>query len=416
AGAGAGIGTLFAALAGEHVDGHDYAGAAVASGAVGVLGSRAVEADCVVVPDVTDALARLAQWNIDQLDVQTIGVTGSQGKTGVKDLLAHVLHDTGATVAPVGSFNNELGVPLTVLRADRSTRFLVVEMGARGVGHIAHLCRIAPPTVGVVLNVGHAHIGEFGSPEAISQAKGELVEALPAGGVAVLNADDPLVSPMARRTRARVLTFGGSGDVVPGPVTVDDDGSPHFTLTHEGISADVVVPQMGAHHAINAAAAAAAALAVGLDLVTIAARLSTARAASPMRMERHDRADGLVVINDAYNANPESMTAALRSVASIARGHGVAVLGGMLELGDDSSGSHLEIGRLAAELGFTRVVVVGEGARGIATGAGPIAEWVPDVDVAVRTLSASLTGDEVVLVKASRGERLERVALALLQS
>jgi UDP-N-acetylmuramoyl-tripeptide--D-alanyl-D-alanine ligase len=412
----AGAGSLFAALVGDHTDGHEYVGTALAAGAEAALVTHAVEGTCVVVEDVTAALGLLAHDNLRQVSASVIGVTGSHGKTSVKDLLAHLLEPSGPTVAPVGSFNNQWGVPLTVLRADSATRFLVVEMGARGVGHIAELCRIAPPTIGVVLNVGTAHLGEFGSPEGIALAKGELVEALPADGTAVLNADDPRVAAMAERTSARVLTFGVAGDVALGPVTMDAGGEPHFTLTHEGVKCDVHVPQIGAHHAMNAAAATAAALAAGLDLPTIADRLESAGASSPMRMERHERADGLVVVNDAYNANPESMAAALRAVAGIANGRAVAVLGEMLELGDRSEQAHREIGRLAAELGFARIVVVGDGARAIADGAGSIAELVADTDVAIGTLSASLHADDVVLVKASRGVRLERVAHALLNS
>jgi UDP-N-acetylmuramoyl-tripeptide--D-alanyl-D-alanine ligase len=409
-------GGLFAALAGEHVDGHDFAGQAMDAGAVAVLASREVDAPAVIVDDVTAALARLATEVLGRLDGLTvIGITGSHGKTGVKDMLAHVLEPEGETVAPPGSLNNELGVPLTVLRADERTRFLVLEMGARGPGHIATLCRIAPPDIGLVLNVGRAHLGEFGSPEGTAQAKGELVEAVGADGVAVLNADDPLVFGMASRTRGRVLTFGRQGEVALDDVSLDEIGRPRFTLTYEGRTVDAFVPQIGPHQAINAAAAAAGALAAGLHLDEIAASLATAGPRSPMRMAHHVRADGLVVVDDAYNANPESMTAALRAVAAMAQGRGVAVLGEMLELGPDSHDAHVEVGEVAAELGFRRVVVVGEGAAGIAEGAGDIAELVPDVDVAVRTLSASLSGDEVVLVKASRGGRLERVVHALLE-
>ncbi len=408
--------TLFAALVGEHVDGHDYVGQARDNGAGGTLCTHRVDGNCVLVEDVTDALGLLARENLRLIGTPVVGITGSQGKTSAKDLLAHVLETSGPTVASFGSFNNELGVPLTVLRADNLTAHLVVEMGARGIGHIAELCRIAPPVIGVVLNVGSAHIGEFGSADAIARAKGELVEALPRNGVAVLNSNDERVLAMSERTSAKVLTFGRSGDVELGEVHLDARGDPHFTLAHDGLVVEVHVPQIGAHHAINAAAAAAASLAAGLNLPAIADRLNTATAASPMRMERHVRADGLVVINDAYNANPESMAAALRAVAGIARGRAVAVLGEMLELGDGSAEAHRSIGRLAAELGFVRVMVIGEGARPIAEGAGAIAEIVADVDSAVSTLSASLHPDDVVLVKASRGGRLERVVQALLNS
>lgn len=408
-------GALFVALAGEHVDGHDYATAAVAAGAAAVLASRPVEAPCVVVDDVTVALATLATEVLRRLGPTVVAVTGSQGKTSVKDLLAQVLEATGPTVAPRGSFNNDLGVPLTVLRIDAETRFLVVEMGARGIGHIAALCRIAPPDVSIVLNVGHAHVGEFGSPDVTAQAKGEIVDALSADGTAVLNADDHRVAAMAERSAGRVLTFGRSGDVVLGDVELDTAGEPHFTLGHGGETVEVHVPQIGAHHASNAAAAAAAGIAVGLDLPTIATRLGRAGARSPMRMARHVRADGLVVIDDAYNANPESMAAALRTLPSLGGARTVAVLGEMLELGPDSAAQHRGVGRLADELGIDLVLAVGPGAAGIAEGAGERGRAVADVSEAVSVLSAWLAPDDVVLVKASRGARLERVTEALLE-
>lgn len=405
---------LFVARVGELADGNDFVGAAVAAGAEGVLSDRVVDAPCVVVDDVTLALGALAHDNLVHTGASVVAITGSHGKTSVKDLLAHILEASGPTVAPPNSYNNEVGVPLTILRADASTRFLVVEMGARGVGHIAALCEIAPPHIGVVLNVGSAHVGEFGSAEVIAQAKGELVEALSSDGIAVLNADDSLVSAMASRTSARVITFGLDGDVAVGPVSLDEYGQPHFTLTHDGVTVDAHVPQIGEHHAANAGAAAAAAIAAGIDLPVVAERLKTAAARSPMRMEHHVRDDGLVVINDAYNANPDSMAAALRAVATLGDDRSVAVLGEMLELGDASHDAHLKVGRLAADLGFVRVIAVGPGAAAIAEGAGQIGETVTDVDAAVGLLSASLHADNVVLVKASRGGRLERVAQALL--
>ncbi len=407
-------GGLFAALAGEHADGHDYAAQALESGAAAVLASRAVAEPSVLVDDVTVALARLATHVLGRLDPVVVAITGSQGKTSVKDLVADVLEPTGPTIAPVGSFNNDLGVPLTVLRADERTRFLVIEMGARGLGHIASLCRIAPPDVAVVLNVGYAHVGEFGSPEVTAQAKGEIVEALTSEGTAVLNADDPRVSAMAGRTSGSVLTFGQAGDVALGDVELDDAGEPRFTLSHGGDTVAVHVPQIGAHHAINAAAAATVALAVGVDLPSVADRLGQASARSPMRMARHVRDDGLVVVDDAYNANPESMTAALDALVSLRGERTVAVLGEMLELGEESHQRHVEVGEHAARLGVDRVVVVGSGAAGIAEGAGERATTVADVDEAIEILSAWLTPTDVVLVKASRGVRLERVSAALL--
>lgn len=407
-------GGLFVAIAGEHADGHDFAAAAHEAGAAAVLASQPVSAPHVLVADATIALGRLARHVVDALDVTVIGVTGSQGKTSVKDLLAHVLEGTGPTIAPAGSFNNELGVPLTVLRADRDTRFLIVEMGARGIGHIATLCEIAPPDVGMVLNVGSAHLGEFGTVDDTARAKGELVEALRPDGVAVLNADDPRVNQMALRTSARVLTFGTTGNVRLEDVHLDDAGEPHFVVEHAGERVAMHVPQLGEHHAVNAAAVAAAATAVGVDLHAIAARLATAGPRSPHRMARHVRADGLVVIDDTYNANPESTAAALRALAATGSGQRVALLGEMLELGPTSYEQHVAIGRLAAGLGIERIVAVGPGAAGVAEGAGDRGELAADVAVAIDTLSASLDGSQVVLVKASRGARLERVVHALL--
>jgi UDP-N-acetylmuramoyl-tripeptide--D-alanyl-D-alanine ligase len=410
---------LFVAVAGDNVDGHDYTAQAVAAGAAAVLASRDTGVPGVVVPDVTQALGLLARHVLDlREDVQVVALTGSSGKTSVKDLLAHVLAPDGATVATKGNFNNELGVPLTVLGVDELTRYLVVEMGARAIGDIALLCQIAPPSIGLVLNVGSAHVGEFGSADNIAVAKGEMAESVGPDGVVVLNADDPRVAAMRSRTEASVTTFGTGpeADMEVGEVRIDESGSPHFTLGYDRRRVEATVPLIGDYHAMNAAAAALAAVSLGLDLPTIAARLATAGAArSPMRMERHVRHDGLVVVNDAYNANPESVSAALRAVAAIGGDRSVAVLGAMLELGADADEAHRRVGRLAAELGYARVVVVGDGARAIAEGAGRIAEIVPSVDVASRTLPASLTGDEVVLVKASRGVRLERVADALLE-
>lgn len=411
-------GSLFAAVAGEHVDGHDYAEAAARLGAVATLATREVAGPHVMVTDVVEALGRLAADRLavlrGQADVTVVAITGSQGKTSVKDLVSHVLSAAGPTVAPEGSFNNELGVPLTVLRADADTRHLVLEMGARGIGHIAHLCRIAPPDVAAVLNVGSAHVGEFGGVEFTAQAKGEIVEALGPAGVAVLNADDPRVAAMAARTVADVVTFGRAGDVaLTGPVRLDGLGHPHFDLVVDGVSYAATVPQIGAHHAMNAAAAVAIARAAGIRPADAVAALAGAVAASPMRMQRSETPGGVVVLNDAYNANPESMAAALRTLAAVAPGAGVAVLGEMRELGADSVDAHRAVGRLAAELGIARVIAVGEAAAAIAEGAGAAGRSEPDVETAIGTLRASLRPGDVVLVKASRGARLERVAAAL---
>ncbi len=358
-------GGLFAAVAGERSDGHDFAAAAVAAGAVAVLGTRPVPVPSVIVADVPAALAALARFVADSLPQARIaGITGSSGKTSTKDLAAQLVERLGPTIAPAGSFNNEFGHPLTVLRADFATRYMVLELSARGPGHIAYLCRVAPPRYGVVLNVGRAHAGEFGGLDQVARAKGELVEALPAagdpaGGVAILNADDPRVLAMASRTQARVVTFSARGpdapqrpaDVRAADVRLDELGRPSFTLrTPEG-SVPVTLRLHGAHNVPNALAAAALARELGLDLADIADGLSAAVARSRWRMEVHRRADGVTVINDAYNANPESVRAALDALRHLARdGRAFAVLGHMAELGDTSRASHEEIGEFAAQV------------------------------------------------------------------
>ncbi|HJR89769.1 MAG TPA: UDP-N-acetylmuramoyl-tripeptide--D-alanyl-D-alanine ligase [Aeromicrobium sp.] len=412
-------GGLFAALPGEHVDGHDFVADAIEHGAAAVLASRRVDAPCVVVPDVTVALGQIAHAVLDRIDPVVIGITGSQGKTGVKDLVAQILQGSGPTIAATGSFNNELGVPLTVLRADEQTAYLVLEMGARGVGHIARLCAIARPDIGAVLNVGHAHVGEFGSADRTAVAKSELVQALDPEGVAVLNADDPRTSAMASLTAARVITFGHGGTVALGQVELDGSGEPSFTLSHADETVATHVPQLGVHQAMNAAAAAAIGVAAGLDLPTVGERLATASALSPMRMARTERADGVLVIDDTYNANPESVAAALRAAMALRGGERrvAAVLGEMLELGPESADQHREIGALAGDLGVDLVVAVGEPAWPIAEGAERSATTevvrADDTEVASQTVSAWLRPGDVVLVKASRGARLERVTAAL---
>ena len=414
---------LFVAVVGERVDGHDYA-----DGAHAVLGSRGTSAPTVVVADPVVALGRLARHVVDRLVEESgttvLALTGSQGKTGTKDYLAQVLAAHGSTVATLGNHNNELGVPLTVLAADARTRYLVVEMGARGVGHIAYLCEIAPPQVAAVVNVGTAHIGEFGSRDAIAQAKGEIVEALPASGTAVLNAGDELVAAMAVRTDARVLTFGPDGDISARGVQVDDLDRPSFELGRDGSWHPVTLRHTGAHQIENALAAAAMAVAVGLPIEEIAAGLNAAATASPKRMELHERADGLLVINDSYNANPASMTSAVEALSVIGRRSGrrtVAVLGEMRELGDSAHDGHAEVGRAAAALGIDVVVVVGEPAAGIADGLRSAdTPWHGEAivtagrDEALAWVRKNVAASDVVLVKASNGVALWVIAEQLL--
>jgi UDP-N-acetylmuramoyl-tripeptide--D-alanyl-D-alanine ligase len=420
-------GGLFVALVGDRVDGHDFARRAVAAGAAAVLSSRDTGAPGVLVEDPVAALATLARHSLAQLTrVQVVALTGSQGKTSTKDLLAQVLATAGRTVATFGSFNNELGLPLTVLRADSATEFLVLEMGARHIGDLRASCAVARPHLSVVLNVGKAHIGEFGSQAAIAEAKGELVEALGADGVAVLNADDPLVSAMSERTTARVVRFGRSveADVRVADLAVDDLGRPSFSLVAGQDQARVSMRLVGEHHADNAAATAAVAVTLGLPLATVAEALGSATATSRGRMEVAERLDGVTVIDDAYNSNPDSVRAALKALAAVGRGRPgsrtVAVLGEMLELGDSSLEEHDAVGRLVVRLDIQKLLVVGAAAKPIHLGASLEGSWgeesvfVEDNDAAADWLRAHLAPGDIVLFKASNAVQLSQLAQAVL--
>jgi UDP-N-acetylmuramoyl-tripeptide--D-alanyl-D-alanine ligase len=413
----AGPGGLYVAFVGERSDGHDHADQAAANGAVAALGSRPMSLPTVVVADVQHALQRLAAHVVAQLrrtgELTVLAVTGSQGKTSTKDLLAAVLSSVAPTVATRGSYNNEIGMPLTALRADATTRFLLLEMGARGRGHIAELADLVTPDVAMVLNVGVAHLGEFGSREAIAQAKGELVESLTAAGTAVLNADDDTVAPMAARTTGTVLTFGRErpADVRVQELTLDRLGRPSFVLAVADQQAPVTLRLVGGHQALNAAAAAAGALAVGIPLPDVAEALSAVAELSPWRMELHELSSGVTVLNDAYNANPDSMRAALDALAVIgadpAVRRTVAILGEMRELGESSAAEHRAMGEYAAGLGIDEVVSVGEPAREIG------GTFLADNAAATAWVSENVGPGDAVLFKASNGVRLYEVADAL---
>jgi UDP-N-acetylmuramoyl-tripeptide--D-alanyl-D-alanine ligase len=418
-------GALFVALPGERADGHDFAPGAAAAGAVAVLAARPVGVPAVLVADPAAGLIALAGHVRTLAKAAVLAVTGSSGKTTTKDLLADLVGTLGPTIAPPGSFNNEVGLPLTLLRLEESTEYAVLEMGARGVGHIAALCAIAQPHVGLVLNVGSAHVGEYPEGRAgIAQAKGELAEA--ATDTVVLNADDPLVAAMRSRAAGRVVTFGldPGADVRAEQVALDQAGRASFDLLAGGERHRVRLTLVGGHQVGNALAAAAGAVAVGMTPAAAAEALTAARPRSRWRMEVTTAPSGLVVVNDAYNANPESMRAALKALVSVSRARGArsfAVLGPMAELGDQTVTEHDALGRLAVRLDVSRVVAVGELARPIQHGAAlegswaGEAGWVPDVETAVALLRAELRPGDVVLVKASRAASLERVALALVQ-
>ncbi|QPK78507.1 UDP-N-acetylmuramoyl-tripeptide--D-alanyl-D-alanine ligase [Corynebacterium lizhenjunii] len=457
-------GGLFVAFPGARVDGHDFAAQAVAAGAVAVLAARPVGIPAIVVEPtgrptgaeanadiyahdvdgsaaaVVRALSALAQAVVERLpQLNVVGVTGSAGKTSTKDLIATALRADGPTVAPPGSFNNEIGHPYTALRCTQDTRHLVAELSARGVGHIAHLARIAPPRVGVVLNVGSAHLGEFGSRANIAQAKGELVEALPANGTAVLNADDALVAAMAARTPAQVVTFGvdnQEADYRATDIELDDVARPTFVLHAPGLAPTRVrLRVFGRHQVSNALAAVAAARASGMELADIVAALEGHTNASAHRMDVRTRADGVTIIDDAYNANPDSMAAAIAALgyttASRPDARSIAVLGEMGELGEDAPAAHAALAHELSKFDVDHLVVVGESpncvalanaarTQGVATiVAGDSAAATEHVRELLRQAPAGVAdwasreAKDVVLTKASNVQQLWRVAEAL---
>ena len=397
------VGELFVPVVAER-DGHDFIDDALAAGAAAYLTSKPTRgATAVEVDDTAAALAELGRYARARFEGPVVGITGSVGKTSVKDMAAAAIGADRPTHASPMSFNNELGVPLTLVNRPESAEAVVVEMGARGKGHIEWLCSLGRPTIGVVTAVGAAHTELFGTVEAVAEAKGELVERLDRTGVAVLNADQPLVAAMAERTEARVLSFGrSSGDVRAADVSLDEGLRPRFWLETPSGRAEVALAVCGEHMVDNALAAAAAALAVGVGVDQIAAGLGTARL-SPWRMEVSELPSGAVLINDAYNANPMSMAAALRSLVALDRRRRVAVLGVMAELGDRTAAEHAAIGTLAQELGIA-VIPVATADYGPA----PVA----DADAAVAALGP-IDADTAVLVKASRAAGLEAVAAAL---
>ncbi|MFE2346108.1 UDP-N-acetylmuramoyl-tripeptide--D-alanyl-D-alanine ligase [Kitasatospora cineracea] len=418
-------GGLFAALRGTRTDGHDHAHNAVQTGAIAAITEHPVpDTPCIVVADVLTAMSDLAHSQASRFNGTVLALTGSAGKTSTKDLLRHILEQHGPTVANLRSFNNEIGFPSTVLRIEPDTRYLVLEMGARGKGHIAHLVSIAAPSIACCLPIGSAHLGEFGSREAIAEAKREIVEQMPPTGTAVLCADDPLVASMAEHTAAGVLTFGTApgADVRAQDITLTDDGRPRFTLTWTDLSAPVELAVHGRHHVINALAAAALALAAGIDFDSITHALHRATIVSGGRMEPLHRTDGTLIVNDAFNASPESVRAALGSLDSMAAGRPgrYAVLGEMKELGDSSADLHEEIGRTVAAHGITHLVTIGgpnaELLGVAAEKAGVSTAHAADRDSALPMITNLLAQNDqsaVVLVKGANSLGLEQLAHAL---
>lgn len=416
-------GSLFVAIVGERVDGHDYVDDVMQAGAVAVLAGHAVGVPAIVVPDPVVALGILAHAQLALVpDLKVVAITGSSGKTSTKDLVAQVAGAMGPVVSPPGSYNTEVGVPLTVLSITPETRVLVLEFGMRGIGHIQALTQIAPPDIAVVLNIGSAHLELLGGKDAIAQAKGEIVRGLAPGGVAIVNGDDPYA--LGTKGDRPGLTFGEgvSCDVRATDVRLDELARPSFTLHADGDAQPISLQVHGEHFVSNALAAAAVGVALGLSIEIIADVLRAARVESRWRMEVHRSTNGAIVINDAYNANPESMRAALKALVAMAAGRrSWAVIGEMRELGASSLDEHDAIGRLAVRLDVSRLIAVGEGARAVHLGAahegswGNESMWVPGADDALALLKAEVGPDDVVLVKASRASGLEVVATGLLE-
>ena len=414
-------GGVFFALPGEVTDGHLFAFDAVERGASLIVAERELDVAVpqLIVADGVTALAALAHLVVARVRgrgaLRVIGITGSNGKTTTKNLLRAVLDAEGPTVAPPGSFNNQVGAPVSMLRIDETTQYLVVEMGASGAGEIARLVAIAQPDIGVVLKVGLAHAGEFGGIEATQRAKSEMVTDLSADDVAVLNLDDGRVAAMAELTAARVVWFGLDGDaqVRAEDIRATASGTA-FTLVADGVRHEVALRILGEHHVSNALATLAVARELGVPLERAIVAIESVARAERWRMEVLDPGTGILVINDAYNASPDSMSAALKTLAQIVEPgqRSVAVLGEMAELGEYAQEEHDRIGRLVVRLNIGKLIVVGDGARYIAAAAGLEGSWdgesvfVADLDAAYDLLREELRAGDVVLVKSSKSAGL----------
>lgn len=424
-------GDLFIPLKGEHRDGHDYILSAVEAGASGFLTEKpggdvslAISrgAFAIEVESSLDALQRIAREYGRTLDVTVVGITGSTGKTTAREMAASVLRKRFKVVSSEKNFNNEIGLPLTILSAGPETEIVVVEMAMRGKGQIARLAEIARPQIGLVTGIGRAHLELLGTEKAIAEAKAELLRSLPADGAAALNADNPWTPYLAQTTSADVTTFGiFGGDLKAERIEIDLFGRPTFKIVGRGISEKVCLPVPGRHNAYNALAAASIASILGLEPSEIAVGLAETKLPE-MRMEILTTAEGVTLLNDAYNANPESMSAGLTALSDMRlSGRRIAVLGDMLELGRAADECHLAIGREAADKKIDLLVTVGELGKLIAEGArragldrGRVISF-DSPEAAGMYLSENVKGGDAVLLKASRGVGLERAVEALLR-
>ena len=425
-------GDLFVAINGEKVDGHDFCHEAIKKGAIAVVSSK----ELVGIPTLLVKEGNAASKNVDQPTVIALGklasyllmklpnifkiaVTGSSGKTTTKDLLFDLGNLIGPTVAPIGSYNNEIGMPQTILECDEKTKVLILEMGAREVGNIKKLCQIAKPDTSILLNIGSAHIEIFGSRELILKTKSEIIECLNAEDVAVLNHEDETFSK--QKTKAKVVSFGLSGaDVSAKNVVLNDKAQASYELEFEGKVSQVNLKLVGAHQVSNSLAAAAVFLKKGLDIDLVAKTLSNSVAKSKWRMQVEVNSKNVTVINDSYNANPESMKAAIRTLKQAgADKKTFIIVGEMLELGSDSKQMHEEVADLIQKLDVKKTLVVGNGAKIVSDYLSNNAykgrlEFCMDIDSAISKTKEMVEINDVVLVKASRAIGLERVANALM--
>jgi UDP-N-acetylmuramoyl-tripeptide--D-alanyl-D-alanine ligase len=411
-------GDLFAALRGEHVDGHDYVGAAVSAGAAGAIVQRSLKVSLpqIVVSNVAMAMAEAARAARSQFKGPVIGVAGSNGKTTVKEMLSAILSQLGPCLSTRGNLNNHLGVPMTLLRLLDTHHSAVIEMGANRRGDVEQLVQIARPGIGLITNAGAEHLEGFGSLEGAARAEGEMVAELPSSGVAVINADDAYASLWRASTAAQVVTFGlrAEADFHPRNLSFDVNGdgfATRFRLRSPTGGIDIALAVAGRHNVLNALAAAAAAMSAGATLKQVATGLSSMRAVKG-RLQFRRAVGGAWLIDDSYNANPSSARAALEVLSELP-GRRWMVLGDMAELGTFADSSHREIGELAQTLGIERLYTFGNLAALAAETFGPGAERFGDVSSLTQTLSASLAPDVRLLVKGSRVNRLERVVDAL---
>ena len=408
-------GTFFVAFNGEQVDGHEFVAQAIKAGAKFALVSKSVDSPSILVSDVGQALLTLTEFVRERLaNMKVVGITGSQGKTTSKEFLYSILSSIGETVATEANFNTEIGVPLTMLRCTESTKFCIVEMGARHIGEIAKLTKVAKPDVGVVLVVGSAHIGEFGSIAALANTKAELITGLATGKTAVLGSYDQWTPKMADNLSVEKIIFGENQSIRAADIQMHS-GFAHFDLVTPNGRTPVSLQVLGEHQLPNALGAAAAAFVLGISNEVIAVGLTTAQLSSKWRMQLAE-VNGLQIIHDYYNANPESMKAALKTLVLLSQESGGlswAILGKMHELGPLEKQAHLEIVEFCQEIGVDHLLSMGTDLYKVSKNEGSdkhlLLHNCPNAD-AVLELAKNFSAGDVVLFKASRSERFEDVA------